>query len=625
MIDPSDAATRFVTFYSYKGGVGRSMALANVASWLVTAGRRRVFAIDFDLEAPGLAYYFARSGLLGEHATDSPGLVELLTEYRSTGVVPDISRFVIQGPEQLGGGRLDFLPAGLSDRPGYGDDLAALDWTALYETGFGFELMEHLRVAIVDGYQPDFALLDSRTGLHGIGAIATQQLPDVVVLLFALNKQNLDGTRRVLSNVEENVFGPDTGRSIRTLVVASPVYEPGLPEASEAIERAEQALGRPVDARIPFSSAMVYGEQVWRVDDRAAPQDLLLEYGRIGRLLVDHPTELDRTAAAPPAGPRGNLERLAQRLLEVEGYTIQAVTDPRMRVDLLVERKDLFGGQRVGVQLLRGTGRGQVGMLDEAARQVRRTADLDRVLVYTERDATKVLQQAAAREPTVSVVSLPDVLDRLIDWKPYLRWLADATNQAAWASHIGRLRLEGWPAPPPSDEAADQWLMETWLADEAPLLLLVGPKGAERGTLSRWLAHDMAQRALDAAHPTDGRIPVLLPLERYRKSLAADSLVDDFLSDRRWFGKGGRSLKRRAEAFQILNEEGRLLLIIDEIDTLPDSEAALRQLLPLVRPRSKVLVNRYLPDPGAVDRRGLPDHRVARFVNLGTQLTRKKR
>lgn len=621
MNEPPEAAARFVTFYSYKGGVGRSMALANVASWLVTAGRRRVFAIDFDLEAPGLAYYFARSGLLGEHATQAPGLVELLTEYRATGVVPDISRFVIQGPEQLGGGRLDFLPAGLHDRPGYGDDLAALDWTALYETGFGFELMEHLRAAIVQAYEPDFVFLDSRTGLHGIGAIATQQLPDVVVLLFALNEQNLEGTQRVLGNVEENVFGPETGRSIRTLVVASPVYEPGLPEASEAIDRAEEALRRPMDARIPFSSAVVYGEQVWRVGDRSAPQDLLLEYGRIGRLLLDE-TAPQESITAPGRGTPGDLERLAKRLLEVEGYTVQTADDPRLRLDLLVERPDLFGGQRVGVQLLSGVGRGRVGAVAEAAQQVKRSPNLDRILIYTEGEATKKLKRAAKREPTVSVVSLPSVLDRLIDWRPYLRWLTETTNTAAWASHVGRLRLEGWPAPPPSDEAADEWLMETWLADDAPLLLLVGPKSASRSTLSQWLAHDMAQRALGAAHPTDGRVPVLLPLERYHKSLDARTLVDDFLADRRWFGGAALSPRRRADAFQLLNEEGRLLLIIDEIDTLPDPETALRELLPLVHPRSKVLVNRYLPAPAAVDRRNLPAHRVARFVDLRTQVSK---
>ena len=39
------------TFYSYKGGAGRSMALANVARWFYLQGLR-VVMIDWDLEAP---------------------------------------------------------------------------------------------------------------------------------------------------------------------------------------------------------------------------------------------------------------------------------------------------------------------------------------------------------------------------------------------------------------------------------------------------------------------------------------------------------------------------------------------------------------------------------------------
>ena len=41
------------TFYSFKGGVGRTMALVNVAVELAQRGRR-VLAVDFDLEAPGI-------------------------------------------------------------------------------------------------------------------------------------------------------------------------------------------------------------------------------------------------------------------------------------------------------------------------------------------------------------------------------------------------------------------------------------------------------------------------------------------------------------------------------------------------------------------------------------------
>ena len=46
-----------VTFYSYKGGTGRTMALANVA-WILAANGKRVLVADWDLESPGLHRFF---------------------------------------------------------------------------------------------------------------------------------------------------------------------------------------------------------------------------------------------------------------------------------------------------------------------------------------------------------------------------------------------------------------------------------------------------------------------------------------------------------------------------------------------------------------------------------------
>lgn len=46
-----------VTFYSYKGGVGRTFALANIGTLLSSWGYK-VLCIDWDLEAPGLHLYF---------------------------------------------------------------------------------------------------------------------------------------------------------------------------------------------------------------------------------------------------------------------------------------------------------------------------------------------------------------------------------------------------------------------------------------------------------------------------------------------------------------------------------------------------------------------------------------
>ncbi len=69
------------TFYSYKGGVGRSMALANVAELFYRRGLR-VVMIDWDLEAPGLENYFYSSPDELEHVRCQLGLIDLLQAYK---------------------------------------------------------------------------------------------------------------------------------------------------------------------------------------------------------------------------------------------------------------------------------------------------------------------------------------------------------------------------------------------------------------------------------------------------------------------------------------------------------------------------------------------------------------
>src|SRR5436853_6005202 len=68
-----------ITFYSYKGGVGRSMAVANLAVILAQRGHR-VLAVDWDLEAPGLDRYFANSDVVNPKVRG--GLLKLLENIR---------------------------------------------------------------------------------------------------------------------------------------------------------------------------------------------------------------------------------------------------------------------------------------------------------------------------------------------------------------------------------------------------------------------------------------------------------------------------------------------------------------------------------------------------------------
>ena len=54
---PSPRMGQIVTFYSFKRGTGRTMALANVAGILAANGTRVLIA-DWDLESPGLHRFF---------------------------------------------------------------------------------------------------------------------------------------------------------------------------------------------------------------------------------------------------------------------------------------------------------------------------------------------------------------------------------------------------------------------------------------------------------------------------------------------------------------------------------------------------------------------------------------
>ena len=60
----TDRKGRIITFYSYKGGTGRTMALANVG-WILASSGKRVLLVDWDLEAPGLQDTSARFCLTG--------------------------------------------------------------------------------------------------------------------------------------------------------------------------------------------------------------------------------------------------------------------------------------------------------------------------------------------------------------------------------------------------------------------------------------------------------------------------------------------------------------------------------------------------------------------------------
>jgi len=271
-----------VTFYSYKGGVGRSFCLANVAVLLSRWGRR-VLCVDWDLEAPGLHSYFkpwlAR--------TPQAGLVELVAGVRAGGELhwrPAVVPVKVPGAR-----RLDLLAAGRVDDT-YIDRVQQISWTELYDQNDLGNHIERLRRELLDEY--DIVLVDSRTGITDIGGICTVQLPDLLVLCFTANQQSLGG---VLEVAHRAAAARDRLPYDRAGLVALPLL--ARFDAREEYDRAGEWRAKVADGMaelyrrwapkgvepldlverttVPYLSVWSFGEEVPAVTERTGNPELV--------------------------------------------------------------------------------------------------------------------------------------------------------------------------------------------------------------------------------------------------------------------------------------------------------------------------------------------------------------
>jgi len=225
------------TFYSYKGGVGRSMALANVAELLRERGLD-VLIVDWDLEAPGLERYF---NIPVNEVFKCPGVVNIVSDYKNklagpsvdaTGsdlaLLPEVTNyfFKIYDPVADKGG-LWLLPSGRradQDFAEYAGLVRSLSWQDFYQNWEGELFFEWLRKQFLNSF--DVVLIDSRTGVTEMGGICTYQMADVVVLFCTANQQNLDGSARMVRSFRRpEVKALRRDRDLHLLVVPSRIED----------------------------------------------------------------------------------------------------------------------------------------------------------------------------------------------------------------------------------------------------------------------------------------------------------------------------------------------------------------------------------------------------------------
>jgi cellulose biosynthesis protein BcsQ len=176
-LDPPVVAT----FYSLRGGVGRSTALAYTARTLAERGRR-VVCVDLDLEAPGL------SDLFGQKVEAGKGVVHLLNQF-DQGEKPDVLDHLLRISEA---DELYCLPAGRPDA-NYARELRLLDPTAWYQEEDN-PLASLLAGVRNLSLRPDAVLLDARTGISPLSAPLLFDFADLAVIGFYPHPQARVGT-----------------------------------------------------------------------------------------------------------------------------------------------------------------------------------------------------------------------------------------------------------------------------------------------------------------------------------------------------------------------------------------------------------------------------------------------
>ncbi|MBV8309250.1 MAG: AAA family ATPase [Planctomycetaceae bacterium] len=227
--EPQDGGT-VITFYSYKGGTGRSMALANVA-WILASNGQRVLVIDWDLEAPGLHRFFAPF-LADPTLAKTEGLIDFLVNFATEAATPREAEpggdgqsgwfeplanilpyavsltypFSTRGTIFPKPGTIDFVPAGRQNS-GYAHRVGAFVWDNFYERMGGGVFLEAAKRQMRASY--NYILIDSRTGVSDTSGICTVQMPDILVACFTANNQAIEGTAAVAASVRAQSFdGP---------------------------------------------------------------------------------------------------------------------------------------------------------------------------------------------------------------------------------------------------------------------------------------------------------------------------------------------------------------------------------------------------------------------------------
>ena len=588
-----------ISFYSYKGGVGRTLLAANMAVALAREGKTLLW--DMDVEAPGLHNVQA----LRTKGAIKAGFFDWLLDWQKNKLRPP-------GPQDLG--RLTKLvrPTPFTQLfilPAHGDDADAaelyfgIDWSHLLggtpppgRDVFN-ELFEHLGR---EGFR--HVLIDTRTGLTDLGALLAGALPDASVVVGGYGRQNLKGLGRVykaLSQLDRTVRPSDT--ELRLFPVASPIPQDDTDKVaagrklwSEAFGVADLASVREIryDTSLPFSEDLLITQP---------EREIAKDYERIYRdlsqfidtLFVAEAAEQAAQDARPDIFDRDPSDPRSSRAAQGKRFE-DRVADLLRLLGYGVEREQLAGPDRVDLIARIESGLDTltyfVECKDHKSAVPKEVVDL--LGLWLRKPAAQALHArgmvvanafspaalSSAKDLGITTATLQDLERRLLDFDKYLfQLVADFEQMLLAASYVTQQTQPETvraPNPPGLKDNADGMqstlTVESSIEDliahgiewangrDSRLWVLLGDYGTGKTAFTEKLAYELAKRAM-----ADGSAPV--PLRVSLRDFPNKVKLDDLLAER-WLQATGQ--RKDPRVLLHLVQRGRIVLLFDAFDEM---------------------------------------------------------
>ncbi|MCU0285101.1 MAG: tetratricopeptide repeat protein [Acidobacteria bacterium] len=307
---------KVISFFSFKGGVGRTSLMTNLGAYWASQGKV-VLLMDLDLAAPGLSFSLPGRTLdpqgrgLGmsdllltffEQLKEDPGKIQFIPpQHLIKEVVFDSDNVYFAGVQ----GNLFYIPAGQrhfsvdmglenteegdeiirpipGEKPGLDEKPEQTASRAL-----AFYLKEHLESWQVPegpakGKKIDYLLVDCRTGFAELLDLSLGYLADKMVLVSSLNDQNLKGLKLTLEALKTKRVPVDMFPLLAT-VVFSPLPASEDEQLFHRLEKAQELVAQ----TLRFKQA---GRE-------SAPWTFTIHYNQIlatreALLILEHPKSL---------------------------------------------------------------------------------------------------------------------------------------------------------------------------------------------------------------------------------------------------------------------------------------------------------------------------------------------